>query len=188
MKSFKTRLCSLGLAAVTAAGFFMGTAVNVRADEIPAQEVPAPEVPMMRSVYTNEPVTEAQAALRPIAAMIPTDKKAQPSYGIGSADVLYEIMEEGNISRQMAIIPGWQSLPQIGNLRSCRLYYIPVAKEWDPILVHFGGVYPFPFLLSKHRLPSKHKNSILCWKSLNEDEISVPEFSTNTIFLVVFFR
>ena len=80
MKSFKTRLCSLGLAAVTAAGFFMGTAVNVRADEIPAQEVPAPEVPMMRSVYTNEPVTEAQAALRPIAAMIPTDKKAQPSY------------------------------------------------------------------------------------------------------------
>lgn len=141
MKSFKTRLCSLGLAAVTAAGFFMGTAMNVRADEIPAQEVPAPEVPMMRSVYTNEPVTEAQAALRPIAAMIPTDKKAQPSYGIGSADVLYEIMEEGNISRQMAIIPGWQSLPQIGNLRSCRLYYIPVAKEWDPILVHFGGVF-----------------------------------------------
>ena len=46
----------------------------------------------VRSVYTNEPIPAAQASLRPIAVMMPTDKKAQPSYGIGSADVLYEIM------------------------------------------------------------------------------------------------
>ena len=72
--------------------------------------------------------------------MMPTDKEAQPSYGIGSAEVLYEIMEEGSISRQMAIIPDWQDMDRIGNIRSCRLYYIYAAKEWDPILVHFGGV------------------------------------------------
>ncbi len=94
----------------------------------------------LRSVYTNEPVTAAQANVRPIAVMMPTDKSAQPSYGIGRADVLYEIMEEGNISRQMAIIPNWQGMARIGNVRSCRLYYIPAAKEWDPILIHFGGV------------------------------------------------
>ena len=93
-----------------------------------------------RSVYTNEPVTTAQANLRPIAVMMPTDKAAQPSYGIGRADILYEIMEEGGISRQMAIIPNWQGMSRIGNLRSCRLYYIYAAKEWDPILIHFGGV------------------------------------------------
>ena len=93
-----------------------------------------------RSVYTNEPVSTAQANLRPIAVMMPTDKAAQPSYGIGRADILYEIMEEGGISRQMAIIPDWQGMSRIGNLRSCRLYYIYAAKEWDPILIHFGGV------------------------------------------------
>ena len=93
-----------------------------------------------RSVYTNEPVSAAAANVRPLAVMMPTDKAAQPSYGISRADVLYEIMEEGNISRQMAIIPNWQDLNRIGNLRSCRLYYIYAAKEWDPILVHFGGV------------------------------------------------
>lgn len=148
MTGFKTKLCSVVLTAVTAAGFFMGASVNVKADEIPAAdgvpaavEAPAEAVPMVNSVYTNEPVTMQQAGLRPIAAMIPTDKKAQPSYGIGNADILYEIMEEGGISRQMAIIPNWQCLPQIGNLRSCRLYYIPAAKEWDPILIHFGGVF-----------------------------------------------
>ncbi|MDD3369879.1 MAG: DUF3048 domain-containing protein [Lachnospiraceae bacterium] len=93
-----------------------------------------------KSVYTNEATTADKANLRPLAVMMPTDLEAQPSYGIGQAEVLYEIMEEGNISRQMAIIPGWTNLSRIGNLRSCRLYYIPIAKEWDPILIHFGGV------------------------------------------------
>ncbi|MCR5773715.1 MAG: DUF3048 domain-containing protein [Lachnospiraceae bacterium] len=93
-----------------------------------------------RSVYTNEPVSAAQANTRPIAVMMPTDRAAQPSYGISKADILYEIMEEGGISRQMAIIPNWQGMSRIGNLRSCRLYYIYAAKEWDPILIHFGGV------------------------------------------------
>lgn len=93
------------------------------------------------SVYTNEAIPAAQASLRPIAIMMPTDKAAQPSYGIGNAKVLYEIMEEGEISRQMAIIDDWQGLSRIGNIRSCRDYYISIATEWDPILVHFGGVY-----------------------------------------------
>ena len=94
----------------------------------------------LRSVYTNEVVSAGQAAQRPIAIMMPTDRVAQPSYGISHAKVLYEIMEEGDISRQMAIIDDWQGLSKIGNIRSCRAYYIPEACEWDPILVHFGGV------------------------------------------------
>ena len=32
-------------------------------------------------------------------------------------------------------------LSKIGNIRSCRAYYIPEATEWDPILIHFGGVF-----------------------------------------------
>lgn len=95
----------------------------------------------VRSIYTNEMIPAAQASLRPIAVMMPTDKAAQPSYGISNAKVLYEIMEEGEISRQMAIIDDWQGLTRIGNIRSCRDYYISIATEWDPILVHFGGVY-----------------------------------------------
>mgnify|MGYP002858765886 CR=1 FL=1 len=92
------------------------------------------------SVYTGEPVSSTLANQRPIAIMIPTDSAAQPSYGIGLADILYEIMEEGGISRQMAIIPDWKGYSRLGNVRSCRLYYIAAAREWDPILIHFGGV------------------------------------------------
>ena len=107
---------------------------------VPKQVVGTYTATNTRSVYTNEPVSSAQANTRPIAVMMPTDRAAQPSYGIGKADILYEIMEEGGISRQMAIIPNWQGMSRIGNLRSCRLYYIYAAKEWDPILIHFGGV------------------------------------------------
>ena len=109
----------------------------------PAGGAQAEELPTgyVRSIYTNEPVTAAQAGQRPIAVMMPTDRAAQPSYGIGHAKVLYEIMEEGEISRQLAIIDDWHALPRIGNIRSCRAYYLRIATEWDPILIHFGGVW-----------------------------------------------
>ena len=81
----------------------------------PAAEVNAEEGPAgyVRSVYTNEWVPAAQAASRPIAIMMPTDQAAQPSYGISHAKVLYEVMEEGDISRQLAIIDDWQGLSRI---------------------------------------------------------------------------
>ena len=107
---------------------------------LPGQNVNA-EGETVRSVYTNELIPAAQALSRPIAIMMPTDKVAQPSYGISQAKILYEIMEEGNISRQLAVIDNWQGLSKIGNIRSCRAYYIPEATEWDPILIHFGGVF-----------------------------------------------
>ena len=118
-------------------------AVLPAGDILPALEVRADEaVPgCVRSVYTNEWIPAEQSTVRPIAVMMPTDKTAQPSYGISNADILYEIMEEGEISRQMAVISNWTSLSKIGNIRSCRAYYIPEATEWDPILIHFGGVF-----------------------------------------------
>ena len=71
---------------------------------IPAGEVQAEEI---RSVYTNEVITQAQAVTRPIAVMMPTDKVAQPSYGISHAKVLYEIMEDPvtDLTEILALIP-----------------------------------------------------------------------------------
>lgn len=112
---------------------------NSVAEEV-NEDVP-PQEGMVRSKLTNEWITQEQADARPIAVMMPTDKAAQPQFGIGQADILYECMEEGSISRQMAVIDNWQDLEKIGNIRSCRDYYLYMACEWDPILIHFGGVY-----------------------------------------------
>lgn len=108
-----------------------------------------PEEGMVRSDITNEWISEELNNSRPIAVMMPIDKLAQPQYGIGNASILYEIMEEGNISRQMAIIEDWQDFEKIGNIRSCRDYYLYAACEWDPILIHFGGVFYMKDRLAK---------------------------------------
>lgn len=108
--------------------------------EAPADDEKGPEG-SVRSSITNEWIPEELEAQRPIAVMMPTDKAAQPQYGIGQAEVLYECMEEGSMSRQLAVINDWQELEQIGNIRSCRDYYIQWAMEWDPVLIHFGGVF-----------------------------------------------
>ena len=99
---------------------------------MPASQVKADEAlpGYVRSVYTNEWIPAEQSVVRPIAVMMPTDKVAQPSYGISNADILYEIMEEGEISRQMAVISNWtrtfqdwkcEKLPCILSSRSDRV-------------------------------------------------------------------
>ena len=135
-KGILKRAAAVMLAAVTLAGM---SANGV----LPASQVKADEAlpGYVRSVYTNEWIPAEQSVVRPIAVMMPTDKVAQPSYGISNADILYEIMEEGEISRQMAVISNWTGLSKIGNVRSCRAYYLPEATEWDPIIIHFGGVF-----------------------------------------------
>ena len=71
-------------------------------EEVITDDEEAPGEGYVRSSLTNLWVKEEVANSRPIAVMMPTDSAAQPQYGIGSAGVLYEIMEEGSISRQMA--------------------------------------------------------------------------------------
>jgi len=120
--------------------------VEEAVEEEPVEEVAEEETEvlpdgMARSALTGEIIEKDIADSRPIAIMLPTDKAAQPQYGIGEAGVLYECMEEGDMSRQMAIIEDWDEIEKLGNVRSCRDYYVYWALEWDPILVHFGGPY-----------------------------------------------
>jgi len=113
------------------------TAVEEEPEDIP------PEEGLVHSALTNEWITEEVAAQRPIAVMFPIDRAAQPQYGIGKAGVLYECLEEGNMSRQMGVIEDWHDMETIGNIRSGRDYYGYWCMEWDAVFVHWGG----PFYL-----------------------------------------
>ena len=102
-------------------------------DDIPPAEG------MVRSKLTNEWVSAEIGQLRPLAVMIPNDKSALPQYNISNADVLYECLVEGEITRLMAIYGDWTNLERVGNIRSCRDYYVYWAFEWDAIYCHAGG-------------------------------------------------
>ena len=106
--------------------------------EVVDDEVP-PEAGMVRSKLTNEWVTADVGELRPISVMIPDDKSTLPQYNISNADILYECLVEGEITRLMGIFGDWTSLERVGNIRSCRDYFVYWAFEWDAIYCHAGG-------------------------------------------------
>ena len=120
---------------------------EVSAPEVTQQEAAPEEVDedappaegMVRSYFTNQWVDEKINTNRPIAVMYPINKEAQPQYGLSNVTVFYEIMEEGSMSRQMGILEDWESLNQIGNIRSIRDYFVYAAQEYDPVIVHYGG-------------------------------------------------
>lgn len=110
---------------------------NTSDENLLLEDVP-PEEGMVRSRLTNEWVSEEQNNSRPIAIMVPNSKTAS-YYGLSEASVLYEVNVEGGMTRLMAIIDRWQDLDKIGNIRSCRDYFVYWSFEWDAIYIHYGG-------------------------------------------------
>ncbi len=76
---------------------------------------------------------------RPFAVMMAGDKEARPLSGISMADIVVEApVITGDITRYMALFL-CEMPAEIGSLRSARDDFIPLAKGWDAIFVHWGG-------------------------------------------------
>lgn len=75
---------------------------------------------------------------RPLAIMINNIEQSLPQAGVGDADVIYEFVVEGGITRLLAIYNDYESIEKVGTIRSCRPYYVTTALEFDAIYVHFG--------------------------------------------------
>ena len=118
-------------------------------EEPPAHEGEA------RSALTGEWIDEEAAALRPFAVMMGNTKIATPQYGISSADVIYESPVEGSETRLMPIFQDYRSVEKICSVRSCRLYYIDWALEFDAIYGHYGQAY-----LAKDMLAEDYVNNL----------------------------
>ncbi|MCI9273425.1 MAG: DUF3048 domain-containing protein [Clostridiales bacterium] len=88
---------------------------------------------------TGMPVEKGRQDSRPVAVMINNLKKAQPLMGVQQADLLYECLVEGGITRLMAVYQDYQSAPVVGSVRSARPYYIHLASSLDAVYVHVGG-------------------------------------------------
>lgn len=81
-----------------------------------------------------------QAKLYPIAVMIENAAfgGVRPQAGLSFAQVVYEIVVEGGITRFMAIYAG--EMPEvIGPVRSARPTYLEFASEYDALYAHAGG-------------------------------------------------
>lgn len=75
---------------------------------------------------------------RIIAVMISNQGGARPQTGLDQADMVYEILAEGDITRLVAFFQS-QNPEVIGPVRSLRPYLIDLATGFDAVFAHAGG-------------------------------------------------
>jgi hypothetical protein len=108
-----------------------------------------------QTTETNEPKTEecplngqlyskSQKAKwdvrRPMGIMIENHTEARPQSGISSADVVYEAVAEGGITRTLDVFY-CEDAPYVGPIRSARIYFLRLIQGYGdhPLYVHVGG-------------------------------------------------
>ena len=93
-----------------------------------------------KSYLTGKWMKEDVASLRPWAVMYGNTNEAGvlPQAGIGSADLYYEITVEGGLTRIMALFQNYKKVEKFESIRSCRLYFLEFAAEYEAIYGHFG--------------------------------------------------
>jgi len=77
---------------------------------------------------------------RPLGVMIENSLDARPQSGIGVADVMYEAIAEGGITRFLAVYY-CQDAGIVGPVRSARTYFLDWISEYGsyPLYAHVGG-------------------------------------------------
>lgn len=77
---------------------------------------------------------------RPLGVMIENHHDARPQSGLSSADVVYEAVAEGGITRFLSIFY-CQDAGQVGPVRSARTYFLDFISEYgvNPLYTHVGG-------------------------------------------------
>lgn len=76
---------------------------------------------------------------RPLAVMVENHQESRPQSGLSSADVVYEAVAEGGITRFLAVFYCNLGDTQIGPVRSARTYYLDWLGEYDALYAHVGG-------------------------------------------------
>ena len=119
-------------------------------EEEEIEEEVAPEG-MYRSELTNEWISEDLKDQRPLAVMVDNEKTALPHYGLTQTDIVYEMMNStlnDQITRFMVLVKDYDSIEQLGSIRSVRPTNLMIAPEWNAIVCHDGGPFYINSFLS----------------------------------------
>lgn len=97
-------------------------------DDAPAYTAPLTGLPL------DEPLTR-----RPLAIMVNNAPAARPQSGLSGADIVYEVIAEGGVTRFVSIFHSHAEEPKIGPIRSIRPYMIEIGESYHGVLVHAGA-------------------------------------------------
>ena len=108
--------------------------------EVPT-EAPT-EAPTEPLVYTN-PLTgeilEAPLESRPFAVTINNVSAAMPMFGVGQADLFFEMFVNDYLTRGLAVFADIREVGSVGSLRSLRYNFVDLARSYDAVVVYASG-------------------------------------------------
>jgi hypothetical protein len=81
--------------------------------------------------------SDVEVKTRPMMFMVENQAKARPQDGLHLADIVYEILAEGEITRFIAVYQS-QEAEVIGPVRSIRPYFVQLGYGLDALVVHAG--------------------------------------------------
>jgi hypothetical protein len=112
--------------------------VTIDVEEEIVEEVAQPKIEGVASPLSGIYAQEEKINRRPIAIIFDNQSGARPQAGLIDAEIAYEFLAEGNITRYLGIF--LINEPEvIGSIRSARPYFIEKALEFDSYFVHVGG-------------------------------------------------
>lgn len=101
--------------------------------------------PLNGTLHTQEE-KEAWSTRRPLLVMIENHADSRPQSGLNNADIIYEAVAEGAITRLLAVYycnaaRTATNRYDVGPVRSARIYFMNLASEYGdyPLYAHVGG-------------------------------------------------
>jgi hypothetical protein len=89
------------------------------------------------NIFSGLEISDKVLNSRPIAVMIENTPDARPQSGLINADMVFEVVDEGGITRFVAVFSSYDS-DIVGPVRSSRPYYAELARGLDPVYVFWG--------------------------------------------------
>lgn len=101
----------------------------------------------------HKPAASSGPLAGAVAVMVENSPQARPQSGLASADIVYEALAEGGITRFLALFYH-HSAPSIGPVRSSRLYFIDLVAPYHVPYAHAGGSEQALTFLAKNPVPN----------------------------------
>ncbi len=138
---FITLLAVIAVVAGLVSWFVFANPEQIKLPEVNTPTAEEPQGPLTRSPLTGLEMPTATAEQTPMALVIENMSSIRPQSGLSRADVVYEFLAEGGITRFLAIFASSDVTEPnvIGPIRSLRSYMIPVGLELLAPVYHVGG-------------------------------------------------
>ena len=91
--------------------------------------------------YSGEWIDEKWENKKAVSFSINNIEAALPQYGIGKADILFEFVVEGDMTRMLAVFQDYSDIKKVGSIRSGRHHFAQMAMYLDTIFIHCGKSY-----------------------------------------------